>query len=95
MKEQLCISFSGGRTSAYMTKIILDNWSEKYDIQVIFANTGLEHEKTLEFVNNCDKNMGFNTKWVECVVKDFCFNENSFMFDLFKYFLIKLFEFLI
>ena len=33
-----------------------------------FANTGLEHEKTLEFINNCDKYFGFNTVWLEAVI---------------------------
>lgn len=62
------ISFSGGRTSAYMTKKLIDNLNAEYDFVVIFANTGMEHHKTLEFVNNCDKFFGFNTVWVECVV---------------------------
>ena len=61
------ISFSGGRTSGYMTKLLLDNWSDKYDFIVTFANTGLEHPKTLEFVHNCDKHFGFNTVWLESV----------------------------
>lgn len=67
--SRLAISFSGGRTSAYMTKRILEEWRDRYaDIVVLFANTGQEHEKTLEFVHNCDKNFGFNTVWVEAVV---------------------------
>lgn len=69
MKEKYQISFSGGRTSAYMTKLLLDNFSDKYDFIVTFANTGLEHEKTLEFINNCDKYFGFNTVWLEADVK--------------------------
>ena len=52
-----------------MTLRVLTEWRERYDqINVIFANTGLEHEKTLEFVNNCDKHFGFNTVWVEAVI---------------------------
>lgn len=65
MKEKYQISFSGGRTSAYMTKMLIDNLSDKYEFIVTFANTGLEDEKTLEFVNNCDNNFGFNTVWLE------------------------------
>ena len=34
---------------------------------MIFANTGQEHEKTLEFINNCDKKFGFNTVWIEAI----------------------------
>ena len=65
--KTLVISFSGGRTSGYMTKKLLeqkDNWKE---ILVIFANTGQEHEKTLEFIHNCDQNFGFNTVWIEAI----------------------------
>jgi hypothetical protein len=68
MKPKYHISFSGGRTSAYMTKLILDNWSDQYEFIVTFANTGLEHPKTLEFVHNCDTHFGFNTVWLEAVV---------------------------
>ena len=68
-KQPFHISFSGGRTSAYMTKLLLDNWSDDYEFIVTFANTGLEHPKTLEFVHNCDKYFGFNTVWLEAVVQ--------------------------
>ena len=67
-KENYQISFSGGRTSAYMTKLLLDNFSDKYNFIVTFANTGMEHEKTLEFVNNCDIHFNFNTVWLEADV---------------------------
>lgn len=67
-ERRLVISFSGGRTSGYMTWRILQEWRDNYDtIIVLFANTGCEHEKTLEFVNNCDKFFGFNTVWLESV----------------------------
>jgi len=66
--KRLICSFSGGRTSAYMTWRVLREWKDDYDdIVVLFANTGLEHEKTLEFVRNCDKYFGFNTVWMEAV----------------------------
>lgn len=67
MKPKMQISFSGGRTSGYMTKRLLDEHSDKYDFIITFANTGMEHPKTLEFVNNCDKYFGFNTVWLEGV----------------------------
>jgi hypothetical protein len=68
-KPKLLISFSGGRTSGYMTKRILDERAHLYDIQVVFANTGLEHPNTLDFVNECDQRFGFNTVWVEADVR--------------------------
>jgi 3'-phosphoadenosine 5'-phosphosulfate sulfotransferase (PAPS reductase)/FAD synthetase len=47
------ISFSGGRTSAYMTEQLLKNRTdEKYII--IFCNTGKENEATLKFVHDCE-----------------------------------------
>lgn len=70
MKEKYHISFSGGRTSAYMTKLLIDNWSDRYEFIVTFANTGLEHPKTLDFVHNCDVHFGFNTVWLEAVVHE-------------------------
>ena len=66
-RKTLVVSFSGGRTSAYMTKRLLEQKDKWKDIIVIFANTGQEHEKTLEFINNCDTNFGFNTVWIEAV----------------------------
>jgi len=66
-KKRLLASFSGGRTSAFMTKWLLDNKSDEYEIKVVFANTGQEHERTLEFVRNCDQQFGFGVVWVECV----------------------------
>lgn len=67
---KLFISFSGGKTSAYMTyKILSSDWKNKYDeVVVLFANTGQEHDKTLEFVHNCDKHLGFNTIWIEAEI---------------------------
>jgi hypothetical protein len=57
-------SFSGGRTSAYMTKLLKDYFTNAKFI-VTFANTGIEHPKTLEFVKKCDDFFGFNTIWLE------------------------------
>jgi hypothetical protein len=65
--KKLVISFSGGRTSGYMTKKILDAKKDEYDIKVIFANTGFENEATLQFVHDCDTHFGFNTVWIEGV----------------------------
>jgi hypothetical protein len=66
-KSKLLISFSGGRTSGYMTKHILDRCSDKYEIKVVFANTGFENEETLEFVFKCDSFFDFKTVWIEAV----------------------------
>lgn len=66
---KLHIAFSGGRTSAYMTKWLIDNKSNNYnEIKIVFANTGQEYEQTLEFVDKCDKEFNLNVVWVEAVV---------------------------
>jgi hypothetical protein len=67
-KPRLAISFSGGRTSAVMTKEELEAKRHTHDITVNFANTGEEHEATLEFVHRCDITFGFNVVWLEAVI---------------------------
>jgi len=47
------VSFSGGRTSGYMLWHVLDAWGGTLPEggHVLFANTGREHEATLQFVD--------------------------------------------
>jgi len=67
-KPKLAISFSGGRTSAVMTKLCVEKFKDTHDIAITFANTGCEHENTLDFVNKCDKHFGWGVVWIEAVV---------------------------
>lgn len=61
-----CISFSGGRTSAYMLwRVLQSNGGLPEEAKVMFCNTGKEEEATLEFVNECGKQWGVNITWLE------------------------------
>lgn len=67
-KRILFISFSGGATSAYMTVLLLREWSDLYEkIVIVFMNTGQEHELSLMFVEKCAKHFGFSVVWLESV----------------------------
>ena len=67
-RSRLFLSFSGGKTSAYMTDRLLREYASHWDeVIVAFANTGQEHLKTLDYVEACDKQYGFNVVWLESV----------------------------
>lgn len=67
LPEPTIVSFSGGRTSAYMLyRIILAHGGTLPGyIKVVFANTGKEHEATLRFVRDCERHWGVEIVWVE------------------------------
>jgi hypothetical protein len=61
-----CISFSGGRTSAYMLwRVLQSNGGLPSDAVVCFANTGKEDEATLRFVSDCAERWSVPVAWVE------------------------------
>lgn len=61
------ISFSGGRTSAYMLHEILRAYDGKLpdDVVVAFANTGKEREETLRFVHEVEIQWSVPVHWIE------------------------------
>lgn len=64
--EPTVISFSGGRTSAYMLwRILQSNDGLPDDAIVVFANTGKEEEATLQFVKDCSDKWNVPITWVE------------------------------
>ena len=65
--EPTVISFSGGRTSAYMLWRVLQSNGGKLPEEAIvcFANTGKEDENTLVFVRDCAINWGVKIHWIE------------------------------
>ena len=65
--EPTVISFSGGRTSAYMLWRIIQAHDGVLpeDAIVCFANTGKEDEATLQFVMDCEQNWNVPIHWLE------------------------------
>lgn len=62
-----CISFSGGRTSAYMLWRVLQSHGQTLPAStlVLFANTGKEDEGTLRFVRECSTRWRVPITWLE------------------------------
>jgi hypothetical protein len=69
-QKNLLVSFSGGETSAFMAQWLNNHYEELgyENIVFVFANTGLENEETLEFVERCDKHFKLGVQWVEADV---------------------------
>lgn len=67
MMDNYMISFSGGRTSAFMCNELLKDAKYQGDNVVIcFANTGKEEPETLDFVHQCDVQLfGGRVVWLE------------------------------
>lgn len=66
IQDPAVISFSGGRTSAYMLHQIAQATDlSTGDVRVMFANTGKEREETLVFVRECARRWDIQIEWLE------------------------------
>lgn len=70
--EPTCISFSGGRTSAYMLWRVLQSNSGRLpeEAKVLFCNTGKEDDATLDFVNECAVRWCVEITWLEFTLEN-------------------------
>ncbi|CAH7393232.1 PAPS_reduct domain-containing protein [Vibrio chagasii] len=66
MDSTVVLSVSGGQTSMMMAALIKSTLPY-HNVVCIFANTGLENEETLQFVDQCDKAFNLNVQWIEAV----------------------------
>lgn len=72
----LAVSVSGGRTSAYMAFLVKENESslprllscDSVSVSFVFANTGMEHDDTLRFLDCVDRNFNLNLVWLEASI---------------------------
>ena len=60
MKENYVVSFSGGRTSAYLVWLFESSYKSKYNIEYVFCDTGAEHPKTYKFIRDVVSNFSIN-----------------------------------
>lgn len=73
------ISFSGGRTSAYMLwRVLQSNNGLPDQAKVVFCNTGKEDEATLRFVNECSVRWNVPITWLEYRVAEVPFEVVTF-----------------
>jgi len=68
------VSFSGGRTSAYLVYIMKDDPDAKF----VFMDTGAEHPSTYEFVRNVVKHFGIDLTCLRVAINDELGKGNSY-----------------
>lgn len=81
--EPAVVSFSGGRTSAYMLHKILEAHGGNLPdyIKVCFANTGKEMPQTLDFVKRCGDEWGVDIVWLECKTRHGNEDEKKYVYE--------------
>lgn len=68
MKKQVC-SFSGGRTSAYLCKLLLEKFG-KDNVEFVFMDTGAEHPETYSFIKKCNQHFSLDLKCLRAKFDD-------------------------
>lgn len=48
------VSFSGGRTSAYLCYLMIEQFGYE-NVDIVYMDTGFEHPRTYDFIRNCAK----------------------------------------
>ncbi|MGG4609963.1 phosphoadenosine phosphosulfate reductase domain-containing protein [Providencia sp. Me31A] len=68
-KKYHIVSFSGGRTSAYLTYLLKQiGERESLNVKFLFMDTGAEHPKTYEFIRNVAKNWNIDLVCLRLVI---------------------------
>lgn len=61
------VSFSGGRTSAYLCHLMIEKYGAE-NVDIVYMDTGAEHPKTYEFIKKCVEYFGIE---LICLQADF------------------------
>lgn len=61
------VSFSGGRTSAYLCHLMIEKFGRE-NVDIVFMDTGFEHPRTYDFIRKCAKLIGTQ---ITCLRGDF------------------------
>lgn len=72
------VSFSGGRTSAYLVHLMEQRRAAGENVRYVFMDTGAEHPKTYDFVRNVAKNWGVDLVCLRVVVTPELGKANSY-----------------
>jgi hypothetical protein len=67
-RAKLKVSFSGGRSSGLMARLIKKHLSHLFELIFVFWNTGREDNRTLIFADQCDHAFDLNLVWGEAVI---------------------------
>jgi 3'-phosphoadenosine 5'-phosphosulfate sulfotransferase (PAPS reductase)/FAD synthetase len=70
MPRLYVMMFSGGRTSAVLAKHLKENPDKYPNVIYVFLNTGKEVEKTLQFVDRCDKEWNLGVIYLEAFINN-------------------------
>ena len=63
-KQRLIAWWSGGIASAVTCDLVIKEYSELFDVDVVFIDTKNEHEDTYRFLKDCEKHYGQEIKTI-------------------------------
>ena len=71
------VSFSGGRTSAYLCHLMIEKFGREA-VDFVFMDTGAEHPKTYEFIKKCVDHFGIELTVLKIEVNSVLGEGNSY-----------------
>ena len=71
------VSFSGGRTSAYLCYLMIEKFGRE-NVEFVYMDTGAEHPKTYEFIRNVNNAFNLNLTCLRTVFNPTLGKANSY-----------------